>query len=620
MTDSQRLSAGALNAMHFDKSEQERTEALFHFESMDRVNRAMQAGGSLEEVVERVLLEVLSIFECHRAFLVYPCHAEADYWQAVKECAQSGYPETFAEGQPIPVDDAARNNIKAMLATDEALTFGPGGEYTIGEDFMAMFGIFSILSMALKPKVDKPYMFGVHVCDMPRKWTRSEKRLFAAIGRRMEDSLTSLIVYRRLLEAHADLERRVEERTFQLTQALENSRELARRAETASIAKSQFLANMSHEIRTPMNAVIGFAELLGGTNLDPHQRDYLESISTSGDHLIGIINDILDMSKIEANSIDLESVEFDLEELAAGVLKILRQRLEAKPVLLQLSYAPQVPRRMRGDPTRIRQILVNLVGNAVKFTDKGEVVLSVEELAGIEGGVLFRLRDTGIGIPREKWETIFESFTQVDPSITRRFGGTGLGLSIVRSLVEQMGGSIQLDSVVGGGTTFTFDLRLQPGFAVPSSVDSIPSLPVAESPSRPEVAAPNETRGATVLVAEDNPLNQKLMGILLQKLGCTYRMVGNGREVVEALAEGEWDLLLLDLQMPVMDGFETMRILREERRSKIPVVALTACVFQEDQDRCREAGMDGYLAKPVERDELRKAIAQWRLRREPGIV
>jgi signal transduction histidine kinase/ActR/RegA family two-component response regulator len=618
MTASPRPSKEASTRTDFERSEQERAESLFHLESMDRVNRAMQAGGSLEEVVERVLREVLSVFDCHRAFLVYPCHSEADFWQAVKECARPGYPETFAEGHPLPINGEARVNIAAMLATDEAIAFGSGGEHPIGEQFMERFGIFSILSMALKPKVDRPYMFGVHVCDKPRAWSAAQRRLFAAIGQRMEDSLTSLIMHRRLVEAHAELELRVVERTTQLTQALETSRELARRAEAASVAKSQFLANMSHEIRTPMNAVIGFAELLGTTNLDPTQKDYVDTIRTSGDHLIGIINDILDMSKIESNSIAFETVEFDLEELAAGVLKILHRKLDGKPVELRLRHSPLAPRHLCGDPTRIRQILVNLVGNSVKFTDAGEVTLSIDPLPGIEGGVQFHLKDTGIGIPREKWESVFEPFTQVDPSITRRFGGTGLGLSIVRSLVERMGGSIRLDSQVDVGTNITFDLRLRPGTAAPAVVETIPSPAPSESPAPPEVVGPDETRGARILVAEDNPLNQKLMEFLLRKLGCTFRMVGNGREALEALEEADWDLLLLDLQMPVMDGFETMQVLRDRRRSKIPVVALTACVFQEDRDRCREAGMDGYLSKPVERDKLRQAIAHWRLRREPG--
>ncbi len=370
-------------------------------------------------------------------------------------------------------------------------------------------------------------------------------------------------------------------------------------AEAANRAKSAFLATMSHELRTPMNGVLGMAQLLELTPLGPEQQGYLQDLKGSAENLLVLLNDVLDLSRIEAGRLELELAPFPLRRVTVESCAVLGALIERKGLRLDLAGFETLPEQVRGDQVRLRQVLINLVHNAVKFTEQGVVRITARLLHQEAGRVLvsWEVADTGIGIPPDQLQRIFEPFTQADSSTTRRFGGTGLGLSICRQLVELMGGTIGVDSIGGGGSTFRFTVPFQ---AVP--LDD----PAAESPE-PESGHPFPT-GCRVLVVEDNATNRAVALGLLASLGCRADAVNNGVEALEALRRVPYDLVLMDCRMPVMDGYEATRRIRAVDSTmlnpRVTVVAMTANAMAGDREACLEAGMDDYLAKPLRREQL----------------
>jgi signal transduction histidine kinase len=375
-------------------------------------------------------------------------------------------------------------------------------------------------------------------------------------------------------------------------------------AESANRAKSLLLANMSHEIRTPMTGVVGFASLLAGTPLTPEQQEFVEGIRSSGEALLTLINDILDFSKIEAGRLELESRPFHLRGTVEKTVALLAARAKEKGLRLAVTIDPRVPAAILGDAGRLRQILINLLGNAVKFTETGEVTLEATASAAPNGRqrISFAVRDTGPGIAREHQRRIFESFSQVDSSISRKYGGTGLGLAISRSLAEQMGGSLRLESELGRGSVFSFSILAETAELVPEA-------------TRAGSGPPADLPALRVIVADDNPVNRKVALSFLKRLGYQADSADNGADLLERLRGSVYDVVFMDVQMPEMDGLEaTRRIRRELPAARQPrIVAMTAAAFPEDRARCLDAGMDDYVAKPVGMDELSASLRRARV-------
>ncbi|MDG1889684.1 MAG: ATP-binding protein [Verrucomicrobiota bacterium] len=539
-----------------------------------------------------------------------------------------------------------------LILYTQGAPFGKETMIVVGMDLVVAF-LALVLALAISQKlqhvISEPFLILAEATDKIAKEKDFSTRVYSPskdeIGRLYHGFNHMLDEIERrdetIHETNEVLEDRVDERTVELKKAkaeterinnqlreanvklkasVKETQQLAVEAEAASKAKSDFLAAVSHEIRTPMNGVIGFTNLLLESNLDENQCEYAHTIKSQGESLLILINDILDFSKIEAGKFFLDFTTFDMFEACNEIIDFFSTQATSQKIDLELFYEPGAKKQLRGDSGRIKQVMLNLISNALKFTDNGFIHVSVAAWSdeNHRPGLKISVSDTGIGIPVGKQDLLFHKFSQTDASTTRKYGGTGLGLAICKELVTMMRGQIGFKSQTGKGSVFWFTLPiLELDKQNQSTILPLP-LPKSSEGGDPTLSETTLLRGLRVLLVEDNTVNQKLANKILTRMGCVVDLACNGRKAVSMAEKQPYDVIFMDCQMPEMDGYEATRRIRRvegmtdpESRKRVPIIAITANAMYGDRDKCLKEGMDDYIAKPVDARQIGRILKRW---------
>jgi len=562
---------------------------VHHLESLAALEKAVNETQTMALMMDNAMKVTLAVFKCDRAWLLYPCDPKAPGWRVPMEVTTPEYPGANILNTDMPMNTALSEVMRDSLAATDPIAIGHKYEHKIAPKVIKQFSVQSQITMAIYPKLGKPWLFGLHQCSYARVWTENELSLFSEFGQRLTQSLG-------------------------LSLSLDELQKAKEKADSANRTKSEFIANMSHEIRTPMNAIIGFAHLALRTKPTPRQHGYMSKILSSARALLEIINDILDFSKIEAGKMDMEHTRFLLSDVMENLSDLLGHEAESKGIKMLFTTEPDVPLALIGDPLRLGQVLINMTNNAIKFTDTGEIIIATKLISMDENRVKlhFAVRDTGIGLTLEQIDGLFRPFTQADASTTRDYGGTGLGLTICKRFVEMMNGDISVASQPGQGSVFTFTAEFGQRTAKKRK-RLLPSQELVEL-QVPETDAADLAmiKNASVLLVEDNDINQQVATELLEQAGIVVTIAANGREAVKAIGQAQYDLIFMDLQMPKMDGYEASRAIRRNARLRdVPIIAMTAHAMSGIREKCLAAGMDDHLSKPIDPLELTAVLVRW---------
>ena len=563
-----------------------------HIKNLSKNSELLYDDFEISELLDNLILKLSMIESAQRAYIITGDDKFLDDFEQDKAKVESGTEQLH--------DYLVRHNLKNEALQYESLA---NSKISFSETVIDLYNSSNPHLAVLEIETGKGYRIMESILSLTTKINAEVKTSMSSLIDKNNSNVDKsefwafggiavvlLIALASIILLYTDLKQRDQLQT-KINLALES-------AQNSLKIKEQFMANMSHEIRTPLNAILGYTNLLTKTNTSNKQNEYLQTIKSAGDNLMEIVNDILDFSKIEAGMLRIEKIAFNLPSVVDTIKEIMSQKIEEKNLKFSIYIDNTIPESIIGDPHRLSQILLNLLANATKFTKSGEIILDIKMTQHKNKQLLltFVVEDTGIGIPAEKISEIFEEFNQGNSTTTREYGGTGLGLTIVKSLVELQGGKCGVESMVGRGTIFTFCLTFEESYSIKQNE---PYFSTADL---------GDTLHYNILLVEDNPMNQKLASTVLTELGYETSVAENGKIAIEMLKNENYDLILMDLQMPILDGYSAVPIIRKDINSTIPIIAMTAHVMAGEREKCIRLGMDDYITKPFKEKDLNNMI------------
>jgi len=597
----------------------EREEHVHFLESLERIDRVIKQATDVDQMLWDVVAMTFSIFDCDRAWLLYSCDPDAPSFRIPVEIYKPEYPGAKYLDLEVPLSPGQVQEMRQALASSNPVVNTIGTANPPSDETVRQFGVLAQMFVALYPKVDKPWLFGMHQCSHPRPWTEAEQKLFKEISRRIADGLSSMLLLRDLKESVAAQQREIAERR-RIEEELKKHRdhledlikerttELAfakEKAETANRAKSAFLANMSHELRTPLTTILGYIQLMKRDRaLLPEQIKRVGNLQRSSEQLLTLINNVLELSKIEAGQSPLEIASFDLRALLRDLNRIFVFSAETKGILFEIIGIEDVPQYVATDKNKLRQVLTNILGNAVKFTEQGVITMrvAVKNIAPKGMRLAVEVTDTGVGIAADELDKLFQPFEQT-ASGRGKSSSTGLGLTISRDYVRMLGGEISVSSTEGQRSIFRFEIDIQAGSAA--------EFKQLGEPSQQVVGLKPGQKIPRILVAEDNEDSRALLVKILESVGFLVREAINGQQALEIFHHWHPDFIWMDVRMPVLDGLEATRRIKLNNTGKGTVItALTAHAFEEEKESILAAGCDDFVRKPFHEQEIFAVMAR----------